>query len=894
MIVPRPTDSVLASAAARILIVDCDSRSRKLLQAMLRPEGYRTQSACGGEEALESIARLPPDLILLDVMMPGMDGYALTRMLKANAATANIPIIMITTQSDSDARLAGLDAGAEEFLAKPVLRAELWLRVRNLLRLKAFSDFLKDYSSILEREVQARTADLQRFRTAMDATADGILLVSRRSLCFVEVNAAACSMLGYSREEMFGIGPATLGAASAEDLGAAYDAIIAGHGTNELSESHLLRKDGVRVEIEVQRQAQRAGSDWIIVAIVRNITERKEAQKRLLHLAHYDALTGLPNRTLFYETLAKTLTLAQRDGCQVAVLFLDLDHFKNINDTLGHAVGDELLRQVSARLERCVRVRDTVGRLGGDEFALILMLQHGPQGATHVVNSIRDALRQPYDLFGDETPATASIGITLFPDDAHDPETLIKYADTAMYRAKQAGRDTSCFFTAQMNAEVLARHDLEAALRRAFDHNEFVLYYQPKVSLDAGTIAGLEALLRWQRPGHGLIAPAQFIPLLEETGLIVRVGAWVINEACRQMRDWLSSPIGRVRVAVNVSGRQFAEGALEADVVTALETYALAPDMLELELTDSSVMANTERSIAILQRLKKRGVQISIDDFGTGYSSLAYLRRFPIDRLKIDIAFIRDITTNRDDAAIALTIIRMAHSLRLGVVAEGVETPAQLAYLRRHRCDQIQGTLFSKPLPAAEIENLLLTTKNLAPTSFGLALEQLRNPPRTLLLVDDEPEILRALSRLLRPLDFTILTAESGDQALQVLAEHHVDAVIADQRMPGMSGVAFLSIVRERYPDVVRMILSGYADLHAVTTAINQGAVYKFITKPWDDAQLAMDIQEAFQHKSMADENSRLSRELQDATTELDLVTRQLALVSLRALTESAKAAVVP
>ena len=861
-----------------LLIVDGDSRSRKLLQAMLRPEGYRTHCAGSGDEALEAIARQRPDLILLDVMMPGIDGYALARRVKASAATANIPIIMITTQSDAAARLAGLEAGAEEFLAKPVLRAELWLRVRNLLRLKAFGDFLKDYSSILEREVQARTVDLQRFRTAMDATADGILLVSRRSMCFVEVNAAACSMLGYTRDEMFGIGPATLGAASAEDLSAAYDAIIGGQGNSELTESYLLRKDGGRVEIEVQSQAQRAGTDWIIVAIVRDITERKEAQKRLLHLAHYDALTGLPNRTLFYETLARTLALARNDACQVAVLFLDLDHFKNINDTLGHAMGDELLRQVSGRLESCVRVRDTVGRLGGDEFALILILHDGPQSATVVANKIREALRRPYSLFSDEIPATASIGITLFPDDADDPETLIKFADTAMYRAKQAGRDTYCFFTAQMNVEVLARHDLEAALRRALDNREFVLHYQPKVSLETGMVTGLEALLRWERPGHGLVSPAQFIPLLEETGLIVKVGAWVIDEACRQMRQWLTSAVGRVKVAVNVSGRQFAEGDLEADVVAALDRHTLAADLLELELTESSVMANTGRTIEILQRLKNLGVQISIDDFGAGYSSLAYLRRFPIDRLKIDIAFIRDITTNRDDAAIALTIIRIAHSLRLGVVAEGVETAAQLAYLRRHHCDQIQGYLFSKPLPAAAVEKLLLTKQSLSTTPFELALAPLRNPPRTLLLVDDEPEILRSLSRLLRPLAINVLAADCGEQGLQILAEQHVDVVISDQRMPGMTGVRFLAIVRERYPNVVRMILSGYADMESVTTAINQGAVYKFITKPWDDDMLAMDIQEAFQHKNMADENQRLSRELQDATNELTLLTRQLAL----------------
>ena len=378
-------------------------------------------------------------------MMPGMDGYQVASMLKANPATSNIPIIMVTAQIDRSARLAGLNAGAEEFLTKPVDRAELWLRVRNLLRLKAFGDFLQNHSAILEQQVQARTADLQRFRTAMDATADAIFLVNRTTMRFVEVNATACNMLGYTREELFQMGPAQIGAVTLEQLESVYDAIIAGHGTNELTETQVRRKDGSQLQVEVHRQAQRSGADWIIVGVVRDITERKEAEKRLHHLAHYDALTGLPNRTLFYETLKKTLAQASNSGWLVAVLFIDLDHFKNVNDTLGHAIGDELLAQFSNRLVQCVRIRDTVGRLGGDEFALILVMQDGQEGAALVANKIRDVLRAPFDLKGHEVAVTASIGITVHPDDASDPETLIKYADTAMYRAKQAGRDTFRF-----------------------------------------------------------------------------------------------------------------------------------------------------------------------------------------------------------------------------------------------------------------------------------------------------------------------------------------------------------------------------------------------------------------------------------------------------------------
>jgi diguanylate cyclase (GGDEF)-like protein len=393
-----------------------------------------------------------------------------------------------------------------------------------------------------------------------------------------------------------------------------------------------------------------------------------------------------------------------------------------VNDTLGHALGDELLIQFSNRLVQYLSIRGTAGRLGGDEFALILVLQDGQQDATSTVHKIREVLRVPFDLKGNKVTVTASIGIAVQAGEASDAETMIKYADTAMYRAKQAGRDTFRFFTEQMNAEVLARLDMEKALRKAIENDEFILYYQPKVQLNNGRIVGLEALLRWQRPGHGLVSPQDFIPILEETGLIVRVGSWVIATACQQIGQWMRTSIGRVPVSVNVSGRQFIEGNLDGDVVKALNDNNIPADLLELELTESCLMANTERTIASLQFLKNLGVKISIDDFGTGYSSLAYLRRFPIDKLKIDITFIREVTSNPDDAAIVLAIIRMAHSLKLDVIAEGVETAEQLAFLRRHRCDQIQGYYFSPPLPELELEQLLYKETRL-PTLTSESIE---------------------------------------------------------------------------------------------------------------------------------------------------------------------------
>ncbi|MET3131344.1 diguanylate cyclase (GGDEF)-like protein [Oxalobacteraceae bacterium GrIS 1.11] len=621
-----------------------------------------------------------------------------------------------------------------------------------------------------------------------------------------------------------------------------YDTVIDGHASGELIETELRRKDATLVQVEVHRQALASGSDWIIVAVVRDITERKQAQQRLQHQAHHDALTGLPNRTLFHDTLKKTLAMAGEHGWLVAVMFIDLDHFKNVNDTLGHVIGDALLIQFSNRLTQCVRLRDTIGRLGGDEFALILVMQDGQQGAAQVAKKIREVLRTPFNLQGYEVPVTASIGITVYPDDASDPDALIKYADTAMYQAKHAGRDTYRFFTAQMNADVLARLDLENALRKAFDNEEFVLHYQPKIHLATGRIAGLEALLRWNRPGHGLVSPAVFIPVLEESGMIVRVGAWVIATACEQIGLWLRSPIGAVQVSVNVSGRQFIEGDLDGDVLAALNGNAVPADLLELELTETSLVANTERTIATLRNLKNRGVYISIDDFGTGYSSLAYLRRFPIDKLKIDIAFIRDVTSDPDDAAIVRAIISMAHSLSLDVIAEGVETEAQRNYLRRHHCDQIQGYYFSRPLSTGQVSQLLLQSKQLPPPESAAPARQ------TLLIVDDDPFMIDLLADLFSDDGYRILLARSGAEGFDMLALNEVHVILCDQSMPVMDGTVFLERVKALYPDTFRIVLSGQADLSLMMDAVNRGAVSRFYTKPWNNKLLRDNVRAAFSH----------------------------------------------
>lgn len=429
-----------------------------------------------------------------------------------------------------------------------------------------------------------------------------------------------------------------------------------------------------------------------------------------LRLERYDALTGLPNRSLFLQLLQQNLGPAALPG---GVLLVDLDGFKYINDTLGHEVGDAVLRQSAERLSWCAPGA-VVARVGNDEFALLQQALEAPEQASRLAGQIRRALAAPFQCGPHEVSLTASIGIALYPGDTEQGGALLTYADTALYQAKAAGSDSDRFFTDTMNLQMQRRFELEHALRKALEHGEFELVYQPKVALASGAMVGAEALLRWNRPGHGMVSPADFVPLLEQTGLIVPVGAWVIEAVCQQLGQWARSGAEPVPVAVNVASRQFAVAGLEAAIGAALATHQVAPALLALEVTESALMQDPERSAALLGRLRAGGMRVAVDDFGTGYSSLAYLKRFPVDTLKIDIAFIREVTHNPDDAALVDAIIAMAHSLRLEVVAEGVENAAQLAYLARRRCDQIQGYYFSRPVCAAQFGQMLREGRRLA------------------------------------------------------------------------------------------------------------------------------------------------------------------------------------
>jgi diguanylate cyclase (GGDEF)-like protein/PAS domain S-box-containing protein len=552
-----------------------------------------------------------------------------------------------------------------------------------------------------------------RLRAILTNAADGVVTIDERGIV-ESFNPAAERIFSYAAGDVIGRNVKML---MPEPYQSEHDAYvqryvdggrgrIIGIGPREVVGR---RRDGTTFPIDLAISEMRLDERHLFIGIVRDITERKHAAERLDYLAHYDALTGLPNRALLNDRLRQTTIAAGRHERVVTVMFLDLDRFKTINDTLGHDVGDLVLRTVADRLTACVREGDTVARLGGDEYAIILADMAQSRDAMGIAQKILDRVREPISLAGHELVISASIGITLYPADDARIEHLLKNADTAMYRAKEQGRNTYQFYTADMNAEAVLRLTLETDLRRALEHGEFLLHYQPQIDLKSGALIGMEALIRWRHPGEGLVPPATFIPLAEDTGLIVPIGQWVMRTACAQNKAWQDAGLPALRVSVNVSARQFRQKSFPETVAAILRETGLGPAYLELEVTESLMMDHVEAAIMTLKEFHGMGIKLSIDDFGTGYSSLSYLRRFPIDSIKIDRSFIGSLATDSDQTAIVVAMISLAHTLRLRVVAEGVETAGQAAFLCEHGCDEGQGYLFSKPLAAELLVSLLRT-----------------------------------------------------------------------------------------------------------------------------------------------------------------------------------------
>lgn len=534
--------------------------------------------------------------------------------------------------------------------------------------------------------------------------ASDIILFFTREGQIIEINDAAVKTYGYSRKEMLSKKVHDLRAPESKALLA--EKIKQAETKGLLYETMHTRKDGSTFPVEVSLQGTVFDNERVLVGIVRDISDRKRAEETINHLAYHDPLTDLPNRILFYDRLRVAIAHANRNKEMLALMFLDLDRFKFVNDMMGHAMGDQLLKDVARNLKDCIRANDTVARMGGDEFTILLPAIGREEDAARIAQKINDSMKKPWEVNGYEFHITASIGIVLYPNDGQDADTLTKNADTAMYRAKEQG-DNYQFYTPAMNVKALERMEIAHSLRKALELTEFEVYYQPQVNIRNGKITGTEALVRWHHPEKGLILPTEFIPVAEDTGLIISIGEWVLRTACTQNMAWQKAGYPPMRTAVNLSACQFRQKTLVDSIARILNETGMDPRLLELEITETTAMQDVDLSISVMRSLREMGIGIAMDDFGTGYSSLSYLRKFPVTTLKIDRSFVREVLSDCEDAAIVATIIVMAQNLKLKVIVEGVENEEQLVFFEQQECFEMQGFLFSKPEPAGIIDEML-------------------------------------------------------------------------------------------------------------------------------------------------------------------------------------------
>ncbi|AFH59526.1 sensor domain-containing protein [Paenibacillus caseinilyticus] len=568
---------------------------------------------------------------------------------------------------------------------------------------KLLLGFALDITDRVLAEKSLRESE-ERFRKLVDQAADSFFLMDGSGQ-FLDVNRQACLSLGYTEEELLTMQAGQISSFPAGELLRLHERVVE-EGTIQL-EDEFRRKDGTRLPVDIRLGLVQVGDKQMVLALCRDMTERKKAAEKIEHMAYHDALTGLPNRWFVHKRVMECTAGKKGQVKPLAVVMFDLDHFKVINDSLGHKAGDRLLQQVAERLRRELAFADTIARLGGDEFLLLVPGVDTEEEALRAGRSVTELLKEPFELSGQKISVTASVGIALYPRDGGTMDSLVRSADIAMYRSKELGRNACRLFAPSMKDEAKERLRMEVLLREAIVEKQLVLHYQPKLDLRSGRVYGVEALVRWNSPEQGLVYPDAFISIAEETGLIVPMGEWIVREACRQCREWLDAGLGPLTVSVNLSARQFAKADLGRKIAAILGETGLPPNLLELELTESTVMGNPEEAARMLQSLKELGVCISIDDFGTGFSSLSYLTRFPIDTLKIDKSFISRLEEEQANGAIAAGIVSLAHSLHLKVVAEGVETQRQLDFLAAKGCDAVQGFHISRGLDPCALEAFL-------------------------------------------------------------------------------------------------------------------------------------------------------------------------------------------
>jgi diguanylate cyclase (GGDEF)-like protein/PAS domain S-box-containing protein len=686
-----------------LLLVEDNAGDARLFREMLSEYGGHAaeltivESMCDAETHL---AGNSSDMILLDLGLP--DAQGLDAVRRARLAAPRVPLVVLTGMDDESLATKALQEGAQDYLIKGQIDP------RGLLRALRYA---------VERKMMedALFVEKERAEVTLNCIGDAVVCTDTTgNITFL--NLVAEKMTGWARHEATGRTMADvcqiLDVTSRETIPNPMEMAVGENRTIHLPPNCILvRRDGFETPIEdcASPIHDREGLATGAVVVFRDVSAARAMALEMIHSAHHDFLTGLPNRMLLSDRVNQVIALAQRHGKKVAVLFLDLDGFKHINDSLGHAVGDKLLQSIAKCLVDCVRGSDTVSRQGGDEFVVLLSEVEHSEDAAITARRMLHAVAEVHPVGQHDLHITTSIGLSVFPDDGLDAETLIKNADTAMYQAKENGRQSFQFFKPAMNVRAVERQSIEEALRTALERKELALHYQPKINLRTGAITGAEALIRWTHPARGPVSPGQFIPVAEDCGLILPIGNWVLREACRQATAWLEAGLPLASIAVNISAMEFRHETFLEGIFAALEDTRLNPKFLELELTESVLMKRAESAASVLQTLRASGVQLAIDDFGTGFSSLSYLRKFPIDALKIDQSFVRQISTAPDETTIVTAIISMGRSLNLRVIAEGVETQEELSFLQAHQCDEAQGYYFGRPVHPEQFAKLLET-----------------------------------------------------------------------------------------------------------------------------------------------------------------------------------------
>ena len=707
----------------KILVVDDDPVVLKSLKDLLAIRGFNPNTAIGGQEAICQLDQNDYDLVLLDLHMPYVSGHDVMEHIRAKKI--NTSVIIVSGETSFEAAKNACSQGAYDFLRKPYATDELIITINNALKEKR-----------LERQngfMQKQLAESERLHRYIVNTSPDIIYILDQDGHFTFINERIESLLGFSKEEIVGKHYSFL--VHHDDMEQAkyvFNERRIGTRSAKNIELRLKCKDDGNsrhfnnrtLPIELSAMGMYTGNHESkssytgTYGVARDVTERKIAEDTINFQAYHDLLTKLPNRALLNDRLSLAINQAKREEEKLAVMFLDLDRFKNINDSLGHMIGDELLQQVSMRLKECIRAADTLARFGGDEFTLMLpKLHNGQEDARKLAEKITRTLKQPFNIDGHELYVSASIGIALYPQDGTDIDSLIKHADVAMYHVKGQGKNGYQFYSNEMNVPYIERLSMDTGIHKALDNNEFNLVYQPQVNLRTGEIVGVEALLRWDHPEHGPISPSEFIPFAEESGLIIDIGAWVLKTACAELSKWRSAGLPEIRMSINISARQLMEENIVEDIKNIMKDYNVPGHCLELEITEHAIMNDMDSMIRKLKELSDHDITIAIDDFGTGYSSLSYLHKLPIQTLKIDRTFLKESGNNKGDNTIINTLVAMAKGLGLNVIAEGVESQAQLEYLREIECCEAQGFLFGKPLPPEVISQLLIQEPYATPGS---------------------------------------------------------------------------------------------------------------------------------------------------------------------------------